>query len=157
MRHLRVWFAAAPPGGPPGSPAGYYGPAWVRAPWNAKAGKAAGAPTGAVSFLLPRLLGAPTPSLGEGTKRRALPRPTQVRDQHSGGYALHSFKSMRARCTRRSTVLSPFVPAQAGTQTFEKPVCLALGSRLRGDERSKAAAPRFASKQFFRITACYEQ
>src|SRR5262249_51528661 len=97
------------------------------------------------------------PLMGEGTKRRALPRPTQVRDQHSVGYALHSFKSMRARCTRRSTVLSPFVPAQAGTQTFEKPVCLALGPRLRGDERSKAAAPRFASKQFFRITACYEQ
>src|SRR5262249_42004149 len=98
MRHLRVWFAAAPPGGPPGSPAGYYGPAWVRAPWNAKAGKAAGAPTGGGSFLLPRLLRAPPPPFGEGKgtgppphwgreKRRALPRPTQVRDQHSVGYA----------------------------------------------------------------------
>src|SRR5215813_953389 len=84
MRHPRVWFAAAPPGGPRMNPAGYYGPALVRAPWNAKAGKAAGAPTGAVFFFLPRLLGAPTPSLGKG-KRDGLSR---ARTKSGTGIAL---------------------------------------------------------------------
>src|SRR5215831_678891 len=45
-----------------------------------------GAPTGAVFFLLPRLLGAPIPSFEGTEKRRALPRPTQVRDRHSVGF-----------------------------------------------------------------------
>ena len=99
MRHPRVWFAAAPPGGPRINPAGYYGPALVRAPWNAKAGNAAGAPTGAVFFFLPRLLGAPTPSFGGREKRRALPRPHQVRDRHSVGYAFH-FQTTRTGCSK---------------------------------------------------------
>src|SRR5215470_20259834 len=46
-----------------------------------------GAPTGAVFFFLPRLLGAPIPSFEGTEKKRALPRPPQVRDRHSVGYA----------------------------------------------------------------------
>ena len=76
MRHRGCGSQLHPRVDPRRNPAGYYGPVWVRAPWNAKAGKASGAPTGAVFLLLPRLLGAPTPSFGEG-KRRADPKPDQ--------------------------------------------------------------------------------
>ena len=89
MRHPRVWFAAAPPGGPRSNPVGYYragsGPGTVKR----ESGKMSrGAPTGAVFFFLPRPLGAPIPSFEGTEKRRALPRPMQSRDQHSVGYAL---------------------------------------------------------------------
>ena len=30
---------------------------------------------------------------------------------------------------------SPFVPAEAGTQNYERTACAALGPRFRGDER----------------------
>jgi len=64
-----VWFAAAPSGGPRSNPVGYYragsGPGTVKR----ESGKMSrGAPTGAVFFFLPRLLGAPTPSLGDGKR-----------------------------------------------------------------------------------------
>jgi len=66
---------------PRSNPAGYYGPAWVRAPWNAKAGKAAGAPTGAVFFLFRACSARPPPRLGEG-KRDGLSRARpEVRDR----------------------------------------------------------------------------
>ena len=47
-----------------------------------------GAPTGAVFFFLPRLLGAPIPSFEGREKRRANPKPDQSRGQHSVGYAV---------------------------------------------------------------------
>ena len=37
-----------------------------------------GAPTGAVFFFLPRLLGAPTPSLGDGKRDGQTPSPTKA-------------------------------------------------------------------------------
>src|SRR5262249_47580347 len=96
MRHPRVWFAAAPPGGPrinpagyyrpalvpapwnpkTGTPAGYSGPALVRAPWNAKAGNAAGAPTGAVFFLFRVCSARPPLAWGKG-KETGSPAPDQ--------------------------------------------------------------------------------
>ena len=76
MRHPRVWFAAAPPGGPRINPAGYYGPALVRAPWNAKAGNAAGAPTGAVFFLFRVCSARPPLAWGKG-KETGSPAPDQ--------------------------------------------------------------------------------
>src|SRR5262245_18786795 len=65
------------------------GPARVRAPWNAKAGKAARR-TGAVLFVF-RPSSAPARRvhplvLGKG-KRQALPRPHQDRERHGVGYA----------------------------------------------------------------------
>src|SRR5262249_22594223 len=83
------------PGTPPPAPTGL---ARVRAPWNAKAGKAGGALDRRVSFF--RVCsGAPHPSLwGEREKRRALPRPHQVRDPHSVGYAFFIFRTARGGC-----------------------------------------------------------
>jgi len=71
------------------TPSATTGPPWVRAPWNAKAEKAGGALDRRVSFF--RVCsGAPRPlTLGKREKRRALPRPHQVRDPHSVGYASH--------------------------------------------------------------------
>jgi len=69
---------------PRSNPAGYYGPAWVRAPWNAKAGKAAGAPTGAVHFFFRACSARPPPRLGEG-KRDGLSR---ARPKSGTGIAL---------------------------------------------------------------------
>ena len=87
MRHLRVWFAAAPPGGPRSNPVGYYragsGPGTV----ERESGKSRGRADWRGFLPLPRLLGASTPSFGGREKRRALPRPTKVRDRHSVGYA----------------------------------------------------------------------
>src|SRR5215813_13143902 len=94
MRHLRVWFAAAPPGGPPEQPrrllrAGL-GPGTV----ERESGKSRGRADWRGSLLLPRLLGAPTPSLGEGIKRRADPKPDQ-----SWGRSCLAFRRMRLfRC-----------------------------------------------------------
>jgi len=88
MRHPRVWFAAAPPGGPRVNPAGYYGPALVRAPWNAKAGNAARRADWCGSFLFPRLLGAPTPRMRGTEQETGHPRPTQVRDRQSVGFLI---------------------------------------------------------------------
>src|SRR5262249_60192964 len=107
-------------------------------------------------FLLGVCSGAPPPlSLGERKKRRVLARPHQVRDQHSVGYAFFQKHEGEMHATEHSSF--PFVPAQAGTQTFERPVCLGPGPRLRGDERREAADPPFASPTFFRITGSYEQ
>jgi|SRR5262245_33494459 len=88
MRHPRVWFAAAPPGGPRSNPVGYYRAGSGPGPVKRESGQMSrGAPTGAVFFFLPRLLGAPIPSFEGREKRRALPRPMPSRDQHSVGYA----------------------------------------------------------------------
>src|SRR5215467_9062073 len=80
-RHPRVWFAAAPPGGPRKNPVGYYragpGPGTVeresgKSRWRA----------GQARFLLPRLLWRATPPrLGEGkreSKDGRIPAPKQT-------------------------------------------------------------------------------
>jgi len=76
MRHPRVWFAAAPPGGPRSNPVGYYRAGSGPGPVKRESGKMSrGAPTGAVFFFLPRLLGAPTPSLWGTGKETGPPAP----------------------------------------------------------------------------------
>src|SRR5262245_53649061 len=149
-RHPRVWFAAAPPGGPRSNPVGYYGPPGSGPRGTRKREKPVARWTGAY-LSSASALARHAPSLWGNGKRDGLSR-ARTKSGTSIALAMRSFDRMRARCTRRSTVLSPFVPAQAGTQTFEKPVCLALGPRLRGDERREVCQPTF-----FRITACYEQ
>ena len=61
---------------PGATPSATTGPAWVRAPWNAKAGKAAGAPTGAVFFLFRACSARPPPHRGKG-KETGPPAPDQ--------------------------------------------------------------------------------
>ena len=52
-------------------------------------------------LLLASALARHTPSLwGERKKRRALPRPHQVRDQHSVGYAFFIFRTVRTGCVK---------------------------------------------------------
>src|SRR5262245_55073338 len=101
-RHLRVWFAAAPPGGPRSNPVGYYragsGPGTV----ERESGKSRWRAGQARIFFWRLLWRATPPRLGEWKKRRALPRPTQVRDQHSVGYAFWSSQQPRDRMWRRT-------------------------------------------------------
>ena len=89
MRHPRVWFAAAPSGGPRSNPVGYYragsGPGTVKR----ESGKMSrGAPTGAGFFFFRACSARPPPHFEGREKRRANPKPDQSRGQHSVGYAL---------------------------------------------------------------------
>src|SRR5262249_58460401 len=79
MRHLRVWFAAAPPGGPPGKPRRLLragpGPGTV----ERESGNAAWRADWRGFFFLPRLLGAPHPlALGDGERDGPTPSPTKA-------------------------------------------------------------------------------
>src|SRR5262249_33993798 len=99
MRHLRVWFAAAPPGGPPEQPrrllrAGL-GPGTV----ERESGKSRGRADRRGLLLLPRLLGAPTPSFGEG-KRDGLSR-ARTKSGTSIALAVHLIsRQARRECSK---------------------------------------------------------
>src|SRR5262245_10278171 len=92
--HPRVWFAAAPPGGPRSNPVGYYraglGPGTVeresgKSRWRA----------GQARFLLPRLLWRATPPrLGEWKKRRANPKPDQTWGRRSSRCLTNEYNSV---------------------------------------------------------------
>src|SRR5262245_45819456 len=88
-----------------------------------------GAPTGVVFFPLPRLLGAPTPRFEGREKRRALPRPSEVRDQQSVGFL--GFATCPV-CPQSHDFLLSFPHAGLSRQTSMSP-----GSRLRGNERGR--------------------
>src|SRR5262245_41483175 len=62
-RHLRVWFAAAPPGGPRKNPVGYYGPPGSGPRGTRKREKPVARWTGAY-LLLASALARHTPSFG---------------------------------------------------------------------------------------------
>src|SRR5215475_3503001 len=67
MRHLRVWFAAAPPGGPRSNPVGYYRAGSGPGPVKRESGQMSrGAPTGAVFFLFRACSARPPPHWGKG-------------------------------------------------------------------------------------------
>src|SRR5215475_9239245 len=75
-RHLRVWFAAAPPGGPRSNPVGYYGPPGSGPRGTRKREKPVARWTGAFSSSA-SALARHTPSFGGREKRRANPMPDQ--------------------------------------------------------------------------------
>src|SRR5262249_9842831 len=78
-RHPRVWFAAAPPGGPGATPSATTGPAPVPGPWDARAGKARGAPGHARSFSRRLLWRATPPHLwGNGKRDGQTASPTKA-------------------------------------------------------------------------------
>ena len=74
MRHLRVWFAAAPPGGPRKNPVGYYRAGLGPGPVKRESGKMSrGAPTGAGFFFFRACSARPSPRL-RGGKRDGRPQ-----------------------------------------------------------------------------------
>jgi len=106
-RHLRVWFAAAPPGGPRSNPVGYYragsGPGTVeresgKSRWRA----------GQARFFFWRLLWRATPP-HFGGKGKETGKP-QARP-NLGPTKLALFAATHARFR---IPFSPFAPAQAG-------------------------------------------
>src|SRR5262249_25229845 len=80
------------------------------------------------SLLLPRLLGAPTPSLGEGKRDGLSPSPTKA--GASIALATHRGRAMRVAAVSVR-------PRGSGGPVIDGHVCLALGPRLRGDERGR--------------------
>src|SRR5215470_19248615 len=72
-RHLRVWFAAAPPGGPRSNPVGYYGPPGSGPRGTRKREKPVARWTGAFSFLA-SALARHTPSFGGMEKETGQPQ-----------------------------------------------------------------------------------
>src|SRR5215813_3170774 len=109
---------------PEKTPSATTGPPWVRAPWNAKAGKAGGALDRRVPSSC-ACSGAPRPlTLGEGKKRRANPKPDQTWGRLSLAVSqLNPFFSVRPRgsggpgvkCRRKD-----WVPACARTNGGER-------------------------------------
>src|SRR5215468_9218258 len=76
-RHPRVWFAAAPPGGPRSNPVGYYGPPGSGPRGTRKREKPVARWTGAY-LLLASALARHTPSLwGNGKRDGQTPSPTK--------------------------------------------------------------------------------
>src|SRR5262245_4916186 len=89
-RHLRVWFAAAPPGGPRSNPVGYYGPPGSGPRGTRKREKPVARWTGAY-LLLASALARHTPSLwGNGKRDGPTPSPTKP----GAGRALASLMSV---------------------------------------------------------------
>src|SRR5215510_6785452 len=102
-RHPRVWFAAAPPGGPRSNPVGYYRAAASPGTVEHESGKSRWR-AGQARFFFWRLLWRATPPRsGEREKRRANPKPDQSWAEE-------------ARAVRQMNPFSPFAPAEAGAQ-----------------------------------------
>src|SRR5215470_15776129 len=98
-RHLRVWFAAAPPGGPRSNPVGYYragsGPGTV----ERESGKSRWRAGQARFFFWRPALARHAPSLwGEGKRDGQTPSPTKPGADEA-----------RAVCSNACTISDPFL------------------------------------------------
>src|SRR5262245_23196388 len=105
-RHLRVWFAAAPPGGPRSNPVGYYGPPGSGPRGTRKREKPVARWTGAY-LLLASALARHTPHFGGTEKETGKPQARPNLGPLKLGYLAIEYVAARGRP-------SPFAPAQAG-------------------------------------------
>src|SRR5215467_2003531 len=111
-RHLRVWFAAAPPGGPRSNPVGYYGPPGSGPRGTRKREKPVARWTGAY-LLLASALARHAPSLW-GNGKRDGPTPSPSKPGADEACAVSQLNMMHECHGVLGHAQSPFVPTKVG-------------------------------------------